>query len=223
MGIIDNLKSLFIEEDGVDKPAESKKPDDKEKSQSPPKKAGSSHAVPSVSTAKKVNQRFLDTLLNALEENNLEGFDYLEFRQALRSLSKMNMDEATRFKSAFAMAQTMEVTPRGLVRTAKVYLDILSKEDKKFSEALANQEKTQLESRQTKVADLEASILTKQKQIESLMSDIHIHRNEMDKLNSELEEVHQKILGTKDNFTKTYTFLVDEIESDIKKMETYLK
>ena len=52
------------------------------------------------------SDKFVDNLLKAIEANNLEGFDYLEYKQSLRSLSSMDMDEATKFNSAFAMAKT---------------------------------------------------------------------------------------------------------------------
>lgn len=224
MGFIKNLKSLFIEEEpaqeGTEQPAptSAKAPE----ADSKPARPAAAPSTTSMDTGK-VDQRFLDTLLQALEANNLEGFDYLEYRQALRSLVKMDMDEATRFKSAYAMAQTMNVTPRDLSRTAQVYLDVLAKEKKKFSDALANQERTQIQTRQNRIADLEASITSCQKQIEELMASINTQRDEMTNLSSELSEVHQKIQKTEQQFMASHDFLTKEIEADIQKMDQYLK
>ena len=67
----------------------------------------------------KVDTKFLNILLGAMDKNNLDGFDYLEYRQSLLNLSKMAMDEATKYKSAFAAAQTMGATPQKLVDTFK--------------------------------------------------------------------------------------------------------
>ncbi|MCF8237164.1 MAG: hypothetical protein K9I85_03345 [Saprospiraceae bacterium] len=223
MGFIKNLKSLFIEENSTDPQVEPENMEPTAPADTPSKPVN----VPRESTLStpkgKLDQRFLDTLLNAMEEQNLEGFDYLEFRQALKSLGRMNMDEATRFKSAFAMAQTMNVTPSELTRTATVYLDILNKEQKKFSEALANQEKTQINVRQERLSWLDETILKHQQEIESLMASINTHRKEAEQLKAELDEVHQKMVVTQDQFTRTHTFLVEEINSDISKMEQYLK
>ncbi len=223
MGFIKNLKSLFIEESST---AEQTEPQEEllEATSELPKDEPDSTPVRAVNASSgEVDQRFLETLLNALERNNLEGFDYLEFRQALRNLGKMNMDEATRYKSAYAMAQTMNVTPRDLTRTAQVYLDVLNKEQKAFSDALNNQEKTQINSRKERLEQLDKSIVQHQEQIESLMSSINKQRQEVDKLTSELASVHDKIVDTQDRFTRTHAFLLDEIQSDINKMDQYLK
>lgn len=224
MGFIKNLKSLFIEEEATKEGSEQPVPPRSDVAKSEVKPAADPISTPSASASPaKVDQRFLDALLQALEANNLEGFDYLEFRQALRSLIKMDMDEATRFKSAFAMAQTMNISPRDLTRTAQVYLDVLAKEKKKFSEALANQEKNQIQTRQSRIVELETSIANCQKQIEELMATIHAQRDEMTNLNAELSEVHQKIQKTEQQFMSSHDLLTSEIEADIQKMDQYLK
>lgn len=217
------MKSLFIEETGTDKPEESAP----QEASAPAEKSAETPSRPRETTISaatgKVDTRFLDTLLNALEEHNQDGFDYLEFRQALKSLGKMNMDEATRFKSAYAMAQTMDVTPSELTRTAAFYLDVLNQEQKKFSEALANQENTQINARKERLVQLDQAILNYQQEIESLMARINTHRQEAEQLKGELDEVHQKIAVTQKQFTNTHAFLVEEINADIAKMEQYLK
>ena len=78
-----------------------------------------------------------------MEKANIEGFDYLEYKQSLKSLAKMPMDERTRFQSAYAMAQTMGASVGHLIKTAQHYIDILAAEEKKFETALANQKKLQ--------------------------------------------------------------------------------
>ncbi|MEZ5030780.1 MAG: hypothetical protein R2787_05220 [Saprospiraceae bacterium] len=224
MGFIKNLKSLFIEEESTKEGTEQPAPASSNPAGPASAPVRPTSTAPDTDTDPgKVDQRFLDTLFQALEANNLEGFDYLEFRQALRSLGKMDMDEATRFKSAYVMAQTMNVTPRELTRTAQVYLDILEKEKKKFSDALANQERTQIQSRKHRITELESSIVAHQKQIEELMASISAQREEMTTLTAELAEVHQKIQRTEKQFMSSHDFLTREIESDIQKMDQYLK
>ena len=46
------------------------------------------------------------------------------------------MDEATRFKSAFAMASSMNVTTKQIMDSADFYLQILGQEEQKFNKAL---------------------------------------------------------------------------------------
>ena len=100
-----NLKSLFIEnvDDGSKKEKiEEPKPvekNTKNKKVTQPVAKAAFQASPG-----KVSSKFMEILFKAMEDNNLDGFDYLEFKQSLKSLEKMPMDEQTRFKSAFAMA-----------------------------------------------------------------------------------------------------------------------
>ncbi len=134
-----NLKSLFIEET-----EDRTKKGQPIEQQSVEKTGKGKSMTPSASTYRmsatpgKVSTKFMEILFKAMEDNNLDGFDYLEFKQSLKSLEKMLMDEATRFKSAFAMAQRMKATPALLVKTANHYLNILKQEEQKFENASVN-------------------------------------------------------------------------------------
>lgn len=233
MKFLKNLKSLFVIEPTTSEETEQ----DQGTHKQPP--ISNQPAVKDTNWAEKGNiqlpgknaasqdipydERFLDTLLGALEANNMDGFDYLEFRQALLSLESMQFDEATRFKSALAMASTMKVTQDQLVRSAKVYLDVLDKENKSFTEALRVQEETQVKSREASVASIEQSISQHQDEIERLMAQIAHSKQESDKINKELLEVHEKIKVTKSLFEKTFSYLYGRINTDIQKMNQYLK
>ena len=55
------------------------------------------------------------------------------------------------------------------------------------------------------------------------MASISAQREEMTTLTAELAEVHQKIQRTEKQFMSSHDFLTREIESDIQKMDQYLK
>ena len=100
-----NLKSLFIEET-----EDGSKKDQTEEIEPLGKTVKGNASTPTVpvygmkASPGKVSTKFMEILFKAMEDNNLDGFDYLEFKQSLKSLEKMPMDETTRFKSAFDMA-----------------------------------------------------------------------------------------------------------------------
>ncbi|MBK7138067.1 MAG: hypothetical protein IPH74_03180 [Bacteroidetes bacterium] len=50
---------------------------------------------PNISLPAAVDDKIRDTPLQALADNNMEGFDYFEFKQSLATLSKMPLDEAS--------------------------------------------------------------------------------------------------------------------------------
>ena len=110
MSMWKNIRSLFIIEEGTE-PQEEKTPPKAPSRQEPAPAAGQ---VPE-SARGKVTEQFTEVLLRAMSENNIEGFDYLEYKKSLSSLRKMPMDEPTRYQSAFAMAQTMGAQPQRLM------------------------------------------------------------------------------------------------------------
>ncbi|MEN0051263.1 MAG: hypothetical protein AAF806_29635, partial [Bacteroidota bacterium] len=119
MSMLKNLKSLFIvEEEEASKDNASKVTSSKPKPQTIPNDAP---VIQESQEGKKgkVSSKFTEVLLGSMEKADLEGFDYLEYKKSLQSLAKMPMDEATRYKSAYAMAQTMGVSPDKLVQTAQ--------------------------------------------------------------------------------------------------------
>ena len=130
--IFKKFKSVFIVEDDGAKPTAPAQPAGNPAGAAPAaKQASSPVTVPEIrSTPSRgsVSDKFVEILMGALEKNNQAGFDYFEFRQALRNLAKMPMDEQTRFQSANAMAQTMGVTQASLFESAKFYISVLQNE-----------------------------------------------------------------------------------------------
>jgi hypothetical protein len=129
-----------------------------------------------------VNEKFMQALFGAMEGANLDGFDYFEFKQSLQNLVNMPMDEATRYKSAFAMASTMGATPNKLMNSALHYLEILKNENVKFSQAAENQRVAQVGNKQGQVENLEAVMQQKAEQIKRLTDEIAQHRQDVTKL-----------------------------------------
>jgi len=158
-----------------------------------------------------------------MEANNIDGFDYLEFKQSLKSLEKMPMDEQTRFKSAYAMAQTMGATPDHLVKTANHYIRVLLQEEEKFGQALANQKTKQIGDKENQIKQLDNVIKEKKKTIEQLKKDIEEHTKGMEAMKNEISDAAVKVESTKNDFHASFASLVGQIKKDIESMKSYLK
>ncbi len=169
------------------------------------------------------NQRFVDILLKAIEANNLDGFDYIEFKNSLHSLSKMNMDEPTRYKSAYAMAQTMGTSVDKLVQSGNHYLDVLAKEHNKFQNAVKNQLDSQVNGRKQQITELKSSIESKKKKIAELQKEIEQENKQLDELNNDLTSAAEKVKSTENSFNHAYDSVVKQIKNDIQQMNNYLK
>ena len=218
--LLNKLKNLFVVEEEVKEALTGSGKKKDKKTKEVPKQTIEPKTQP---VKGKVNKKFTEVLLTAVEKNNLEGFDYLEYKEALQNLSKMSMDEPTRYKSAFALAQTMNTTPDSLVETAQYYVDILSKEETKFKEALVKQRKKQIGGREEEIDSYEKGIVAKQQQIERLNQEITEMKKTLQARKSEISSAVQKLETTKENFFASYKSLVQQIQSDIEKMQRYLK
>jgi hypothetical protein len=180
-------------------------------------------ARPVASTAGSVTDKFIGILSAALEKNNPTGFDYFEFRQSLHNLAQMPMDEATRFKSAYAMAQTMGVTQQGLIQSAQHYLQVLGAEQSKFNEAHVQQRAKMIGGREDEIKNLEATIQQKTEQIKQLTQQIEEHRQRSEQLRSEINDSTVKIENTKADFEATFASVAGQIQDDAAKIQQYLK
>lgn len=215
------LKSLFVIEEG--EPAqEGKKTSaaqvtDKESPASP-------RSIPIAKDSSKghVQNKFLEVLFGALESSNQEGFDYLEFKDFLRSLANVPMDDSTRFKSAFATAQTMGATKERILASARTYMDLLAKEETKFQEALNGQRDKNLTSKQHEIKKMEQAIQDKQAEIEKLKADIENHRKHIGTLEQDINAASEKLTQTASDFAATYQALLGQIQDDVKNIESHL-
>ena len=74
--------------------------------------------IKSMFQSEDLDEKSLDFLVQALESNNLPGFDYLEFKRAVLQLQEINLDEPTAYKSAVTTAATLGITKEKLLETA---------------------------------------------------------------------------------------------------------
>jgi len=216
------IKSLFIVE-GENQGKEPDRPSGATSEPSPTGPAKARTAAPAGSGGGNVSPQFMQVLFDAMEKANLPGMDYLEYKQSLRSLEKMPMEENVRYQSAFAMAQTMGATAPKLIESANHYLDVLKGEEAKFQQALLKQTQDRIGNRQESLNNLEGVIRQKEEQIKKLNQEIELHRQEMEKVQHETEEATVRVGVTKDDFTASFNALFSKIQADVENMKKYLK
>jgi predicted RNase H-like nuclease (RuvC/YqgF family) len=219
--MLKNLKSLFVvisEDEKAETPTEASATTGGDENQ---------HAsVPAVSSSTGIgtpNDQIMDKLLSVIEANNIEGFDYIEYKKALQALAKMPMDEQIRFQSAFATAATMGATVEVLLSSIKTYQGLLSKENDVFLDALKGQVETKVSAKEEEVKKLQAGIVEKTNQIKRLSDEINASHERIGELHGKIEQGKSSIEQTKRNFTATYDLLIKQIEADAQKISQYLK
>ncbi len=222
---IKKFKSVFVTEEAGGEPQNAGSQHPAEMTSAPSKSSHSStaQAAAASSRAGSVSDKFVEVLASALEKNNQEGFDYFEFRQSLKNLAKMPMDEQTRFQSAYAMAQTMGVTSAKLIDSAKHYLEVLNVEQTRFAEAHAQQKAKLIGNREEEAKNIEASMLQKTEQIKQLTQEIEQNRHQSEQIRKEISESTVKVESTKADFETTFASVVAQIQDDMAKIQQHLK
>jgi len=229
MSVFKKIKGLFIEEEAGDKKSkpvqEINIPDEPQEVS-----ASTSANIPDVNldttpTQKtgKPDDKFVDILLKAVEKNNMEGFDYLEYKSSLQSLAGMDMDEPTKYKSALAMAKTMGATPDNLIASARFYLDVLKKENVKFKTALKNQRTKQVSGREGEINKTLKLIESKKQKIAQLEKEIAADTKNLETLKAGINKAAAKVQSTSDNFNYAFNVVTGQIQEDIVSMKKFLK
>jgi flagellar motility protein MotE (MotC chaperone) len=161
-------------------------------------------------------------LISALERSNIEGFDYLEFKQSLSALRDLKIDEHTAIKSAYATASTMGLTVNKLVKSAAHYKSILVNEKSQFDEALDKQIKDRIVSRRAESEKLQKDIAKYEEHIQKLKAEIAACQEKIKNTDKDINEAEERIMSSKAKFESTFNEIVRQIEEDIEKFNQSL-
>lgn len=221
MSMLKKLKGIFVVEEEENNPSA--------KSKTQKSESSSSEDTPVIkmdkskkSASSKPDEKFVNLLLKAIEDNNVEGFDYIEFKQSVQSLKKVEQDEGQRFKNAFAMANAMGLTKNKLFSSAKHYVKVLGTEEKKFAEAFESQKNKQISDRETRSEQLENSIKAKEAEIQKLQKEIDKAKKQLENIESDITKALAKVGSTKDGFYSAYNMVLQQIKDDLDKITTHI-
>ncbi len=164
----------------------------------------------------------LDFLTKALEKNNVQGFDYLEYKLSLGKLSQMGVDQEIAFKSAFATATTVGLTKEKLVSSAQHYKQVLGQEKAQFDLALKNQMEKRVKSKKVEIEKLKKNIQDWKNQIEQLQNQIAKSQATIDSADQHIQAEMDKIELTKANFESTHTNVLQQIDSDLNNIQNLI-
>lgn len=220
--MLKKLKSIFIVEEEIKSSETSASTSSKAKTNKSSAETTMADKKPSKDSFGNPSDKFVNLLLKAIESNNLDGFDYLEFKQSLQSLANVEPDEAKRFKNAYVMATTMGMTKKTLHDSAQRYADVLTEEEKKFSEAFVKQKENQVVGRENKIAQLKKSVQEKKKKIAALEKEIASHEKSLTGIEDEMKAAMTKVEATRDQFYSSYHLVLDQITQDIEKIDKYI-
>lgn len=233
-----NLKSLFVVDEGG-----SKKPVEPEKKKTPKKKGTATKgntiirageekeeistppvtAPVTMGTVEKgeIKQAFVDHLLKAIESNNMDGIDYLEFKNTLQSFAKMPMDKNLRFQSALTAVKTMGASEQKILDSAQFYLDILAKEEASFNKAVERGKSQKIDGELQRIEQLKAQRQEKMQLIEKMKAEIEQISKEINGSSEKVMADQVKIETKRNHFYASYEFVVNQIKSDVSNLKKH--
>lgn len=179
-------------------------------------------SVVTAATKAVVDEKARQTLLEALEANRLDSYDYLKFRTSLQELASDIPDERLRYKTVFATAKAMGVTKDKLIQTANHYVLALDEELKKFNEAVGEQIEGRIIAAENKVSALEADLKSKDEEIKKINEYIAKLTAEKSELVARIAADKSTIESRKTSFVTTHLQMVEEIKTDTTKLANYL-
>ncbi len=181
--------------------------------------------APSVSLGE-IDQKFVDHFAELLEKANLPGPDYFEFKQALRGMEGLGLDEEKQFQASWASFKAMAsgITDTSVLTTsANHYGNVLNKDRESFLKDVEKATDDRIGSLKEEAKKLLDNNKTYAQQIEDLQKKIDASSERLEKINDEIEEQTDKINASRDSFDLTYQSMVDQINADVEKIGRYLK
>jgi septal ring factor EnvC (AmiA/AmiB activator) len=218
--MLKKIKSLFVvEEAEVTTPPQ---PGTAGTQEERPKPAPVNAPKSNIKVDGSADQQLTTKLMEAIENNNLEGFDYLEFKNTLTSIIHVIEDESTRYRTAFEMAKTMGASKDTLLESINHYVEVLKKEESKFKDALENQKQKQITTREEELKRLQDSVQEKESHIQKLTAEITDTRKKMDEKRAELQHAVDKIENTNAQFNASIQQVNDQLVNDRQNLTKYI-
>ncbi len=169
-----------------------------------------------------IDAKFADFLTKVIADNNLPGFDYYEFKEALHNMKDMNMSEQQKYQSVFATLRSAGLTKEKLLETAQHYVTVLETEGEKFAKASEGETAKEVTAREQKVTDLTTENQDLNQKIQELSDKIQENQGHISTFQGEISEEKTKIQQTVNNFNKTQESLIGKINSDIQNITTFI-
>jgi vacuolar-type H+-ATPase subunit I/STV1 len=159
---------------------------------------------------------------------------YSALSEAITALAEIPMDEAMRYRSAFAvLKQTQQRTVEQIAQAIDVHLGLLESERTRFAAQSQNAEQEGITARVTEMAALNASVEETNRQIAAVRAECEARIRKMNEdmtakqqrareLSRETEEKKQAIAQTKRNFEAAMEAVKTRLAGEKNKVQMYL-
>lgn len=198
----------FVTVEGSDSPK-------KDGSSTTPVSTGSTPTTTSMSIDSGVNPKILEKLKVLIQENNIPGIDYYEFKLALDEMKDSGIDEKTKFTMAYKTLKIAGCTKEALLSSIEKYTALIKREESGFDKEMETRMNNNVVGRKKAIDNANLRIEELTKEIERLRSFVTTETQSVQQ-----EEV--KIKQTEASFVNTVEFFLNGIAEDKKKINDYL-
>lgn len=169
-----------------------------------------------------IDERSAAFLTKAIADNDLPGFDYLEFKKSTAALMEMNMDELTALKSSFKTAEIAGLSKEKLLSAAEHYLNILDKEKLQFESAMKNQYSIKVNQKKERIDFLKGGVADGQDRINKIQAKIQELQQELQEVQAEVHHAEIGLKETEQKFLGAYNLIQERIKIDISNFKELL-
>jgi chromosome segregation ATPase len=169
-----------------------------------------------------LNEKMVNFMLQAIRNKHESGLDYLRFKQSVKNLMAMNMDEVTAVKSAYATASTMGLDKQNLLTSILSYQSIVNSERDKFIETLKKQIEAQVDEPRSSIAKTKDQIATNEGKIAQLQKEISLLQEKIAGLEADITSSEEKIEKTRMEFLDVYETFTNSLKEDQQHFEGLL-
>lgn len=174
------------------------------------------------------DDKFYQGLIKVMEDNNIEGVDYLEFSRGKKAMDSIpGMAEAVKYQSTFAQLQAnspgKKIEKSYLLSTADFYIEKLGQEETDFNAEMQKEINAEVNARNTQVQEKTNSIKEKQEQIAALNAEINGLNMEIGQTQNDAQIAQAKIDATAKNFKVTLEVVKNQIILDKQNIQNFIQ
>lgn len=164
--------------------------------------------------------KFIEKFNSWLEEADLPGPDYLEFRKKFLEVSKIpGIQESVRYPMVYATMVGDGLTKQTLLESIPKYLTYLAKRHEESLTEFEIKREKEIKSRENKINLIDKENEDANKQIAELSKLIQLNQEKRSKILGEITEASSKIDDLFKNYEASYNQVISSINEDKRKIE----
>jgi len=172
-----------------------------------------------------IDEKFVQFFTKILDEANMEGLDYYEFKKDLEATSAVvgnTVTEDLRYKMIYAQMSTKGVTKKILLDAIDVYLKVLEEKHAESLQSFEEKKDKEIGTRQKELESITKDNQLKSEQIKKLTEEIQSNQEKYNTLMGEIATQTSKIDQKFKNFDASYASVVNQLKGDKTKIESYI-